>query len=39
MLGPMSAIDWYEGRQVLETENVTIDESKNLLIIDIVKHI
>lgn len=39
MLGPMSAIDWYEGRQVFATENVTIDESKNLLIIDIVKHI
>ena len=39
MLGPMSVMDWYEGRQVFATENVTIDESKNLLIIDIVKHI
>lgn len=39
MLGPMSVIDSYVGRQVFATENVTIDESKNLLIIDIVKHI
>ena len=39
MLGPMSVIESYVGRQVFATENVTIDESKNLLIIDIVKHI